>query len=151
MQLNCKATGNPAPEIRWTKDGVRIDDNVGQRPDYFNYYKVRLPWQCTIRSYNLNGHQIPWIHSSKDILAGKSLPTRRYAAPVNVETDQQPRAVSQKMTDGAILLIPVARHLLCCPSQNLHPKHIHRFEYDYEEGFIWKMDIDRCPPPPFRA
>ena len=77
----------------------------------------------------------------------KRLTTRRYAAAVDVETDQ-PRAVSQKMTDGAILLIPVARHLLCCPSQNLHPKHIHRFEYDYEEGFIWKMDIDRCPPSP---
>ena len=51
----------------------------------------------------------------------KCLATRRYAAAVDVETDQ-PRAVSQKMTDGAILLIPVARHLLCCPPRNLRPK-----------------------------
>ena len=43
VQLMCKATGNPAPDIRWMKDGVRIEENPTQRPDYFNYYKVRCP------------------------------------------------------------------------------------------------------------
>ena len=43
VQLTCKATGNPAPDIRWMKDGVRIEENPTQRPDYFNYYKVGCP------------------------------------------------------------------------------------------------------------
>ena len=64
-------------------------------------------------------HKIFWREKSL-------LPTRRYAAAVDVETDQ-PWAVSQKMTDGAIVLIPVAPHLLSCPPRDLHTKHIQRF------------------------
>ena len=57
-------------------------------------------------------------------------------------------AVSQKMTNAAVLLIPdVARHLLSCSLLNLHPsKHIQRFMLGSKEGSICEMDIDRCPP-----
>ena len=57
-------------------------------------------------------------------------------------------AVSQKMTNAAVLLIPdVATHLLFCPLLDLHPsKHIQRFMLGSIEGSICKMIIDRCPP-----
>ena len=57
-------------------------------------------------------------------------------------------AVSQKMTNAAVLLIPdVATHLLFCPLLDLHPsKHIQRFMLGSKEGSICEMDIDRCPP-----
>merc|ERR1719278_1983392 len=57
VQLTCKATGNPAPDIRWMKDGVRIEENPTQRPDYFNYYKVKSKQQKLVISQLLKAHE----------------------------------------------------------------------------------------------
>ena len=39
--LACKAVGYPEPEIKWTKDGIKIEDDNVQKQDAFNYYKVK--------------------------------------------------------------------------------------------------------------
>ena len=39
--LSCKASGHPRPEIKWTKDGIKIADDNVQKQDAFNYYRVR--------------------------------------------------------------------------------------------------------------
>ena len=38
--LSCKAMGYPQPDIKWTKDGIKIEDDHLQKQDTFNYYKV---------------------------------------------------------------------------------------------------------------
>ena len=40
--LSCKAVGYPQPDIKWTKDGIKIEDDNLQKQDAFNYYKVTL-------------------------------------------------------------------------------------------------------------
>ena len=42
VSLTCKADGFPEPEIKWTKDGIKIEDDNVQKQDAFNYYKVKL-------------------------------------------------------------------------------------------------------------
>merc|ERR1712037_21067 len=55
--LNCKSTGDPAPEMFWTKDGVRIEKNSAQRPKYFKYYKVKSKQQQLVIKPLLKAHE----------------------------------------------------------------------------------------------
>jgi len=48
VSLTCKADGFPEPEIKWTKDGIKIEDDNVQKQDAFNYYKVNKAKQRLI-------------------------------------------------------------------------------------------------------
>ena len=76
------------------KDGVRIEENPTQRPDYFNYYKVRCP--CKTSRHGLIGDwgriEFPAYMARAIFWREKRWAGwRRYAAAAaaaSVETDQ---------------------------------------------------------------
>jgi len=55
--LACKAVGYPEPDIKWTKDGIKIEDDDLQKQDAFNYYKVNKAKQRLVISQLQKAHE----------------------------------------------------------------------------------------------
>jgi len=55
--LSCKSTGYPAPEIFWTKDGVRIEKNSAKRQEHFKYYRVKSMQQQLVIKQLMKAHE----------------------------------------------------------------------------------------------
>lgn len=57
VQLSCKVTGSPEPNIRWTKDGLDIEVNDSVRQDFFDYYRVKPQQQMLVITQLMQAHE----------------------------------------------------------------------------------------------